>query len=470
MSDYYDGLNLKLLQAIPARARNVLELGCANGRLGRRFKEGHPGVRWTGIERQPEAARQAMQVLDRVIERDLDAGDWSDIGGPFDTIVIGDLLEHLRDPLAALSALHDLGTPDATIVCCLPNMAHLSVIERMVAGDISYDDSGLLDRTHLRFLSPASAFKLFLDGGWLPQLHDEYRVEAACDAFSEAVVKAAEALGVPAATARRTLGCYQMILVCTRWPLDALARPAPMQPFSVIVPVTRPRQYELNVACSPGLREIGAEIVPVTGATSAAHAYRAGAARASHAWRMMVHQDVYFPVGTGFLLSRCFGAFEAAGATMLPIGFAGLDAADGALRQVGQVIDRTSLFSHPSSGAAVSIDEFAVALHRDAAVGIDASLGWHLWATDLCLQAAALAGQPVAQVVGVPLFHNSTNDYTLPEAFRDSARRLLEKHARLPRIPTLCGMLERSAGAAAPAAAPRDAAAPLAVRASHATP
>jgi hypothetical protein len=37
MSNYYDGLNQKLLAAIPTDAQRVLELGCANGRLGQRF-------------------------------------------------------------------------------------------------------------------------------------------------------------------------------------------------------------------------------------------------------------------------------------------------------------------------------------------------------------------------------------------------------------------------------------------------
>lgn len=34
MSAYHDGLNAKLLDAIPTDARHVLELGCASGRLG----------------------------------------------------------------------------------------------------------------------------------------------------------------------------------------------------------------------------------------------------------------------------------------------------------------------------------------------------------------------------------------------------------------------------------------------------
>ena len=178
MSNYYDGLNLKLLDAIPADAKRVLELGCANGRLGRRFKELHPGVSWWGVELMADAAASAAQFLDRVIQLDLDHADLAQLEGGFDVIVIGDLLEHVREPLRLLESLYDLATPGAQIVCCLPNMAHLSVIERLVAGDISYDSMGLLDATHVRFYSPASAFKTFLDAGWLPHLRDQYRVDA----------------------------------------------------------------------------------------------------------------------------------------------------------------------------------------------------------------------------------------------------------------------------------------------------
>ena len=65
MSNYYDGLNQKLLAAIPADAKHVLELGCANGRLGQRFKELHPGVSWWGVEMSAEAAATAAQHRNR---------------------------------------------------------------------------------------------------------------------------------------------------------------------------------------------------------------------------------------------------------------------------------------------------------------------------------------------------------------------------------------------------------------------
>ena len=200
------------------------------------------------MELSHEAATAAAQHLDRVFELDLDRADLSVLEGGFDVIVIGDLLEHLTQPQRVLEALYDLAVPEAHIVCCLPNMGHLSVIERLVAGDISYDAMGLLDATHVRFYSPSSAFKTFLDAGWLPHLQDQYRVELPQTHFAAHIVEAAQALGLPAETAMHNLGCYQMILVCRKWTMQALRRPGPSAPFSVIVPVNRPWQYELNIA------------------------------------------------------------------------------------------------------------------------------------------------------------------------------------------------------------------------------
>jgi hypothetical protein len=127
---------------------------------------------------------------------------------------------------------------------------------------------------------------VFLDAGWLPHLQDSYRVEGTPSEFTGHVVRAAESLGVPAATAMRNLGLYQMILVCPKWSMAGLSRPGPMRPFSVIVPVNRPWQHELNIARSPGLKEVGAEVICVQGATSAAAAYESGGAWRS--WRRPV--------------------------------------------------------------------------------------------------------------------------------------------------------------------------------------
>jgi hypothetical protein len=92
-----------------------------------------------------------------------------------------------------------------------------------------------------------------------------------------------------------------------------------------------------------------------------------------------------------------------------------------------------------------------VILHRDAKVQIDRNLGWHLWATDLCLQLLEAGIDACGRVVQVPLFHNSTTAYELPQEFHASANLLMAKHARYPRVPTLCGQLTRLDPVAVPA-------------------
>ena len=468
-----DSLNLKLLGAIPASASRILELGCGDGALGRRFKQMRPGVQWWGVDASADALREAAPHLDRVIELDADNADLSVLEGGFDAIVIGSLLPQLRHPERVLAALYDLTSAGAHIVCRVQNIGHLSVIERLVGGDISDGAAGLLDASHNRFYTPSSAFKVFLDSGWLPHVAEATQSALPSTAFAERIVDAARALGLPAATAARNLGLEDMTVVCRTWPMESLLAPGPRVPFSVIVAVNRPWQYEQNIARSPGLMEIGAEVICVEGASSAAAAYEMGASRASHAWRVMAHQDVYFPTGSGYALAQQFGALEQAGMSGVPVGFAGIEAtgaAPGQVRHAGMLIDRRSLFWHGPSAAAVSLDEFAIGLHRDSVVSIDPTLGWHLWATDLCLQVQQLAGRPLAQILNVPLFHNSVADFKLPDDFQASAVRLRAKYPQLEAIPTLCGNIDAAFTAQQPETLQNQAAAGLSVAPQTAVP
>ncbi len=442
--NYYDGLNQKLYNALPKNAHKVLELGCANGYLGKLYKEVNPNSTWWGLDLSAQALETASQHLDQVFAIDLDCDSLTTIEKGFDLIVIGDLLEHLKNPEKVLDALYDLATQDAKIVCCLPNMAHLSVLERILGGDFSYDDMGLLDKTHVRFYSPGSAFKIFLDSGWLPHLQDSYHTDLPQTPFVSKIIEAANMLGVPAMTAQRNLCTYQMIIVCVKWPAKKNAEMNSYSPFSVIVPVNRKWELDLNIARSPGLREVGAEIICVTGADNAASAFASGAQRATNSWRVMVHQDVYFPPGSGFALAKKLGELEKSANTSVPIGFAGMDiASDGSARYSGMVIDRTALFWHEGSTRAISLDEFAIVLHKDCLVKPDPILGWHTWGTDLCLQLLQLSGQPKAQILEIPLFHNSLNPGSLPPEFMKSAELLLAKYPNMEKINTLCGVLGR---------------------------
>lgn len=436
---YHDGLNEKLLAAVPSDARSVLELGCANGRLGAACKQASPGMSWTGVDSSAAALSEAARRLDRVIRMDLDQPDHAALGTGYDLVVFGDVLEHLRDPAACLQLAHEISAPAARLVCCLPNMVHASIIERMLGGDLSYDPTGLLDATHLRFLSRGSAFKLLLDAGWLPNMRDRYVVGHGNQAFLRHLLAAAHEIGIPEQTALGHLLSYQMIVDCIKSPPAATAGAAAR--FSVVVPVTNRLQFELNVRRSPGLAEVAAEIIPVEGARNPAEAFDAGRRRGNAPWIVFCHQDVYFPRGTGQSLAALFAAVPPPEAARTLFGFAGIgQLGPGAVGKSGLVIDRSARFDHPASGAALSIDELAVAMSADTVHALDPALGWHLWATDLCLT-AIVGRRGHARIARVPLFHNSYNDGRLSASFHSAAQVLRGKYPQAAAIPTLCGII-----------------------------
>ena len=73
-------------------------------------------------------------------------------------IVFGDVLEHLLDPATVLTSSLELLRPGGSIVISIPNVAHGAVRLALLQGRWNYTDTGLLDKTHIRFftLTPCS--------------------------------------------------------------------------------------------------------------------------------------------------------------------------------------------------------------------------------------------------------------------------------------------------------------------------
>ncbi|MFM7647125.1 MAG: methyltransferase domain-containing protein [Cyanobium sp.] len=83
-----------------------------------------------------------------------------------DCWIFGDSLEHLRDPWQVLRRVHGLLPPGGSVCACIPNAQHWSVQARLCLGQFVYEESGLLDRTHLRWFTPSTMLSLFEDCGF----------------------------------------------------------------------------------------------------------------------------------------------------------------------------------------------------------------------------------------------------------------------------------------------------------------
>jgi SAM-dependent methyltransferase len=86
--------------------------------------------------------------------------------GYFDCIVCADVIEHLRDPLAALRKLSLVLGEKGVIIASIPNVRYWGVISMLAEGGWTYADSGILDRTHLRFFTRREIETLFTEAGF----------------------------------------------------------------------------------------------------------------------------------------------------------------------------------------------------------------------------------------------------------------------------------------------------------------
>lgn len=429
----------RALAALPAAAR-VLAFGDDAALLAAGHRARHPGARWWVAPLPNEAGLpQAVAGGDGITP--LPSADDAARPDGVELLVLGSAFAVLPGAAAWLRRVSDaVCAPGARLVALLDNAASARRIAQALQADLTPDDPRA--DAAPRADAPASFYKRLMDAGWMPGLLAHEPCEPAGEDAARALRAAAGAAGVGVGQADLTHRMHRLVVGAGR---DLAALPADPGParFTVVVPTNEERQLRANVEASPGLREVAASVVSVRRAASPADAVAQARPHVATDWLLLAHQDVYFPSGFGAQLNAVLAAVPADERSRTVIGFVGIGV-DRATRQpvqAGHVIDRVHRADFAASDTALSIDELAIVLPRDAALAIDPALGWHLWATDLCLRLIA-EQQCFARLVRLPLFHNSRTGWTLPAGFHEAAGRLLAKHPGFAPIHTLCGVID----------------------------
>jgi len=150
---YFHNARPEVAELVPPGALRILEVGCAAGETGRMLKQMNPAREVVGLEFDGDAAKKAEKLLDRVFCADVERFVIPYPEGYFDCIVYADVLEHLRDPAAVIARHKRFLAPDGVMVMSIPNIRHVSVVAQLMEGRWTYQDEGILDRTHLRFFT-----------------------------------------------------------------------------------------------------------------------------------------------------------------------------------------------------------------------------------------------------------------------------------------------------------------------------
>jgi ubiquinone/menaquinone biosynthesis C-methylase UbiE len=155
-----------VLELIPPGTSSLLDVGCGEGASGRAAKDEYGIGFVAGIEHFAPAADRAREALDEVIQMDIETAELPFDDGRFDCIVCADILEHLRDPWAALVKLRRVLRRDGVLIASIPNLANLRIVKLIVGDRFDYESSGTLDRTHLRFFTLNTIRSMFAEAGF----------------------------------------------------------------------------------------------------------------------------------------------------------------------------------------------------------------------------------------------------------------------------------------------------------------
>ena len=163
---YYTHTRLDMISMLDAIPETILEVGCGTGNTLRYLKK--QGTRETfGIELDSTMAEVAMRQVDHVAVGDIETMESPFAGKLFDCIILGDVLEHLRDPWSVLRTLSESLISNGQVVASLPNVRFYGVsIPLLFGGRWTYTEEGILDRTHLRFFTRKTAIELIASAGF----------------------------------------------------------------------------------------------------------------------------------------------------------------------------------------------------------------------------------------------------------------------------------------------------------------
>jgi 2-polyprenyl-3-methyl-5-hydroxy-6-metoxy-1,4-benzoquinol methylase len=186
---------------------HVLDVGCSSGYLARPLVEA--GATVVGVELDPAAAEAARTVCDEVVVGDVESLVLPFEAESFDVVLCGDVVEHLRDPGAALARLRPLLRSGGRLVLTTPNVANWAMRLSLLGGRWRYTERGILDRTHTHLFTRKTLVETVTDAG--------YRVVALDHTSPVPLIgtPAVERVAHAIASLRPSLLAYQLLLAAT---------------------------------------------------------------------------------------------------------------------------------------------------------------------------------------------------------------------------------------------------------------
>jgi len=163
-STYYHHQREEMSLLIPKSYHKILEIGCGSGDFRNNMNSENE---YWGIEPVLEPALLARKKLDKVFINTYEEV-FNDLPDQyFDLVICNDVIEHMVDHDSFFESIQKKMTDDSYLVASIPNVRYIeNLINIIFRKEWEYRESGVLDRTHLRFFTEKSLKRTILKHGY----------------------------------------------------------------------------------------------------------------------------------------------------------------------------------------------------------------------------------------------------------------------------------------------------------------
>lgn len=147
----------------------VLDVGAGNGILANLLAAIGKKVAIDAVEPNTDAQKLAAPHYGSLFAGGLEEYLRTPVEKKYSYIVMADVLEHIAYPESLLENLKERLVHDGLLLVSIPNVAFANIRFKLLNGEFRYTDSGILERTHLRFYTQETLYSLFNAVGWYPQ-------------------------------------------------------------------------------------------------------------------------------------------------------------------------------------------------------------------------------------------------------------------------------------------------------------
>jgi len=163
---YFNVVRKEMLPFVPKEAKIILEIGCGDGNFGSLLLRNGATEVW-GIEYEKEQGEAAKKIMTKIFVGDVSEQLLNLPDQYFDAIVCNDVLEHLIDPYTVINRLRPKLKKDGIMISSIPNIRYFrNLFDFFFNKNWDYTDSGIMDKTHLRFFTYKSIRKMFESNGY----------------------------------------------------------------------------------------------------------------------------------------------------------------------------------------------------------------------------------------------------------------------------------------------------------------